>query len=1197
MAEPGAVVRFGVLGPLLVVDGSGAVRAVPAAKQRIVLVTLLLGGGMMVSAAGLSQALWDEYPPPNAPAVMRTYVTRLRNVLGPVGARIVRRPPGWAIELRGPEELDLTEVDVLWRAARAARDAGEWGRESALLDRALSVWRGEPLADVPSEALARREAGRLAELRLQLTEARIDAGLRLGKHGELIAELRRLASEYPLREHIWAQLMLACYLSGQQAAALEIYREARGMLAGELGVEPGRELQQMHQKILNADRGLTPGAATVMILPASDDRQQDRGAAVLSSARDGDRHAIASARLNQSADGAGPQRWTPPSAPGLTDDGSFAARLNACRRLAGLSQEELAERAGLSSGAVRSMERGRTRWPYPDSVRRLADALELRGEKRAEFIAAARRRLARATGSAVTAGRETGDARVVSAPSARASAYSGLGLDGASSLNGGSVPAVSRALLPIGLHGRQITRRDDRGGGSALAARRGGQGARPAREWLAAFQLPAAPADFTGRAAESRRLTGLLVGRNAGPGVPLVVVSGSPGAGKTSLALHVAHTVRARFGDGQLWVHLAGTSVRPRDPGEVLGEFLRALGAPGSAIPADLAGRTAYYRSWLAGRRVLVVADDAAGVSQVQPLLPGTARCAMVVTSRARLEGLDGAHLLPLDVMTAGDAVGVLAKIVGEDRIAAEPAAADQLVQACGGLPLALRITGAKLATRPSWPLSVMAAKLTGAQDRLGQLESAEASVRASIASSYRSLPERARRGFGLLALLGPVEVAEWALAAMLGEPQAAGVVAELERCSLLTAVGADATGEPRYRLHDLLREFAAERVACEPAADRDIALRRALEGWLQLARLADDRLPPEPFFPRPAAQLRPEIVPAAAAMRLTADPVAWFTAERVNLLAAVERACQAGWLDLAQQLASSQCAFWHGQDRYDDAESHWRLVAESAGRLGDQAVAAHASLRVAASLVRRGQAADALPILDSCIEAGGHDQEPAALALALYWRSICAVDLEDLESARSAAARGVAAARRAGSRAAEYMNLGILGISLAMLGRDDPAAEVGQKALAIATSLGVGAYELEALLSLAFTYNQTGRHQPAVPVCLRAIELSQELGDICGEGLAQGTLADAYHGLGQYKKAAATLHRALPVFRDHSARHFQAICLLKLGYAYQAIGSAQAADYLKQSLRIFRELRLPGKADRAQQALNHIVNTGSQAR
>lgn len=354
----------------------------------------------------------------------------------------------------------------------------------------------------------------------------------------------------------------------------------------------------------------------------------------------------------------------------MTDDvRSFAARLNACRRLAGLSQEELAERAGLSSGAVSNLERGRTRWPNPDSVRRLAGALGLRGARRAEFIAAAGRRLARATGRVVSAGPGAGGGRVISQPPAWLSAYSVLGLDGLSSLNGKSMPAVGAALLPAGLSGGQITRDGVRRGASPG----GGQGAGPAREWLAAFQLPAAPADYTGRVAECRRLTGMLAGGEGGPGVPLVVVSGLPGAGKTSLALLAAYTLRARFGDDQLWVHLAGTSARPRDPGEVLAEFLRVLGAPASVIPPDLAGRPTHYRSCLAGRRVLVVADDAVGVGQVQPLLPGTAGCAMVVTSRVRLEGLDGANLLPLDMMIAQDAVGLLAKIVGEDRVAAEP--------------------------------------------------------------------------------------------------------------------------------------------------------------------------------------------------------------------------------------------------------------------------------------------------------------------------------------------------------------------------------------------------------------------------------------------------------------------------------------------------------------------------------------------
>ena len=249
-------VRFGILGPLQVVAGA-EVRAVPAAKQRILLAALLLGAGRTVSAASLAEALWDASPPPNAAAVMRTYVMRLRRALGPVGGRIVGQPSGLAIELRGPGELDLIEVDCLGRAAWAAAEAEEWRRVSSLLTKALRLWRGDPLVDVPSPALARREAARFTELRLQLMESRIDADLRLGRHRELVADLRRLTAEHPLREHIRAQLMCACYHCGLQAEALQVYRDAREILVGELGVEPGPELREMHQRILAADPDLT----------------------------------------------------------------------------------------------------------------------------------------------------------------------------------------------------------------------------------------------------------------------------------------------------------------------------------------------------------------------------------------------------------------------------------------------------------------------------------------------------------------------------------------------------------------------------------------------------------------------------------------------------------------------------------------------------------------------------------------------------------------------------------------------------------------------------------------------------------------------------------------------------------------------------------------------------------------------------
>ena len=588
----------------------------------------------------------------------------------------------------------------------------------------------------------------------------------------------------------------------------------------------------------------------------------------------------------------------------MTDDvAEFGARLGACRWSAGLSQEELAERSGLSIRTVSNLERGHTRWPHPKSVHRLADALGLGGEARQEFIAAAERRLAHTNVMVAT----TTESRLFLADG-------GLVVDDANHASG------FLSALP----GEPVTRRAGRSAKQAGLADFSRESLAPAPAWLPVFQLPTAPGDFTGRLAECERIAGVLTAVQDRPGVPVVVVSGLPGSGKTSLALHAAHLVSEQFDDGQLWAHLDGTSDRPRDPAEVLGEFLEDLGVPVRQIPSGLFARAAWFRSRLAGRRVLVVADDAAAVAQVRPLLPGTAGCAMVVTSRSRLEGLDGAHLLPLEVMTAGDAVGMLARIVGEDRLAADPAAAGELVQACGGLPLALRITGAKLATRPSWPLPVMVGKITGAQSRLSVLESAELSVRASIASSYQLLPERHRRAFRLLALLGMADFAEWVVGALLGEADVAEVIRDLADQSLLAVAGADAAGEPRYRLHDLLRDFAAEHLAGEPAASRDAALQRALEGWLQLTRLADAALLPAPCFPPPDPWASPGVIPAAVAQRLTADPVAWFTAERVNLRAAVELACETGRLDLARQLASCQLAFQHDQDRYNDAEHQW---------------------------------------------------------------------------------------------------------------------------------------------------------------------------------------------------------------------------------------------------------------------------------
>src|ERR1039457_6167583 len=255
------------------------------------------------------------------------------------------------------------------------------------------------------------------------------------------------------------------------------------------------------------------------------------------------------------------------------------------------------------------------------------------------------------------------------------------------------------------------------------------------------FQLPPAVADFTGRSDQVAELQAMLAPGDDRAGVPVAVISGLPGAGKTALMVHAGHVMRPFFPDGQLWAQLDGASDRPRDPGDVLGELLRALGVHGSVIPAGAEERAALMRSRLADRRVLIVVDDAASAAQVRPLLPGTAGCAVMVTSRRQLADLAGARLLPLGPLTSGEATGLLGRIAGADRIAGRPAGAGELASprgqpgpagagdlapAGGQLPRAVRIAGAKLAARPSAPIAILARAVADERNRLDALQIGE---------------------------------------------------------------------------------------------------------------------------------------------------------------------------------------------------------------------------------------------------------------------------------------------------------------------------------------------------------------------------------------------------------------------------------------------------------------------------------------
>ncbi|MET9856282.1 BTAD domain-containing putative transcriptional regulator [Streptomyces sp. NPDC006450] len=347
-------------------------------------------------------------------------------------------------------------------------------------------------------------------------------------------------------------------------------------------------------------------------------------------------------------------------------------------------------------------------------------------------------------------------------------------------------------------------------------------------------QLPATVSDFTGRSSFVRDLGEILTGAE-GQVMAVSALAGIGGVGKTTLAVHVAHAARPHFPDGQLYVDLQGTEARPAEPEAVLGSFLRALGTPDASIPDSPAERAALYRSTLDGRRVLVLLDNARDAAQVRPLLPGTAGCAALVTSRVRMAGLAGAHLVDLDVMSPDEALQLFTRIVGAERVGAERQAALDVVGACGFLPLAIRIAASRLAARRTWTVSVLAAKLADERRRLDELQAGDLAVKATFELGYGQLEPAQQRAFRLLGLPDGPDISLAAAAAVLDRPEhdTEDLLEALVDCSLL-----ESAAPGRYRFHDLVRLYAracAERDEQPPNA-RDAALDRLLDFYLATA-------------------------------------------------------------------------------------------------------------------------------------------------------------------------------------------------------------------------------------------------------------------------------------------------------------------------------------------------------------------------
>jgi DNA-binding SARP family transcriptional activator/tetratricopeptide (TPR) repeat protein len=1045
---------FGVLGPLeIVVDGRKV--SVGSGRQRSLLATLLLHANKVVSFDELVEVVWGERGPVHPRAAVHTCVARLRKVLG--GVVVEGGVDGYRIVV-DEQAVDVYRFEAEVLVAGAAGD-----REAEVLGRALSLWRGEPLAGVQSDYLQRQEVPRLTERRLLVLERKLGLDVAEGRYAAAVAELQALTAEFPLREKFWALLVTALSGCGRQADALAAYSAVRHQLVDELGVEPGQDLRQAHQAVL----------------------------------------------------------------------------------------------------------------------------------------------------------------------------------------------AGSPARVPV------------------------------------ECQLPLDVDDFTGRDEE---LAQLLTGLASGKGVPVVVISGPPGMGKSALAVRAAHRLIGDYPDGQWFLRLKGASPGRRTPADLLAEMLRTAGADGASIPADVDARSTLLRSRLAGRKVLIVLDDAASVEQVAPLLPGRPGSAVIVTSRSDLAGLTvlyGGTRLALEPMSEQHAYDLLARIVGTPRCAADMAGTAQLAELCGRLPLALRIAAANLASRPGLAIGSYAADLrTG--DRLTQLAplgEIGVDVRSAFDSSYLALPRPERRAFRLLGLVSGGDIGVAGAAALFGGP------ADAARQSLDRLVAANLLEyhtEGRYRFHDLIRVYAGDRAAAdEPRQERDGAFRRLADWCLHGLHAAVRKCLASVYVSR-LDETAADIIPPD--FETDGEALRWLDLERTTYLAVIEQAAAAGpvrysWLladaarpDLLYTFRYSEwerttqlglnCARQAGDQRgealmvlgfgvltaltgrFGESAEYLTLCQDIARRIGESGIEAAAMTNMAAMYNEAHRPEEALRAAEAgrrLLSTGVEEAEgrltavfaqiaDARFTLGELWLSAEAwrtVGDRGMQS-RSPVAQLVSAVqlgriyretgdyrrsldnytRAMDSQVSQHVMINGIGPGLAALytetgrldlaydhavaarkkahdsvdnrdgadaclvlgliglraGRLAEALEHYQEALGMAVKSRIRSVEIEALTGMALASGQSR-------FAVHAVELARERGMRLLEAKASTALAQLMYDNGHMAEARATAESALGIHRESGARPAEAAALALIGRIQWAAGTS-SPDCWTEAVRIYEDIGSPLAAD-----------------
>ncbi|MFF4290808.1 ATP-binding protein [Streptomyces sp. NPDC001633] len=736
---------------------------------------------------------------------------------------------------------------------------------------------------------------------------------------------------------------------------------------------------------------------------------------------------------------------------------------------------------------------------------------------------------------------------------------------------------------------------------------------------LTAFAPPAPPAAlrtlprdvaaFTGREAELRRLLKAVDDKDA-QGVIVHTVDGMPGVGKTSLATHAAHLLADRYPDGQLFVrlHAHTPGQHPADPTEVLATLLAGLGINPQTLPEGLEARSAIWRDRMVAKRMVLVLDDAADRAQIEPLLPASSTCRVLITSRQRLIALEGAVPLPLETLQPEEATQLFIRLAHRSPNGPEYEAVSEAVRLCGYLPLAISLLASRLAHHPAWTIATFTREFAAAQDLLCELAAGDRAVAAAFDLSYRALPPARQRLFRRLGLHPGPDIDAYATAALadMPLPQARRQLNALYTDHLL-----DELAPGRYRLHDLLRVYARARAEGDPADDNAHATDRLLDYYQHAAEAADQHLAP----PTRSRTTTPGAVPVLApGLGTREQALTWMRAERPNVFACVAHATRHTMHGRVIHLAAAASAFLAQEGFGRQATALHEAAVTAARYTGDGLEEAHAlqnlfvarcaagEYRAAAEAVERALAlyralgdrlgeANALQnlgiarrltgdysaaaertqqALDHYRALGSREGEAIALQ-ALSW--IQQVVFQDHTAAADSAQQAVALHCALGNRRGAAHTLSALCVVRRMAGDLTEAAEAAEQALVLHRELGDQHGQARALNSLSRVRSVTGEYPAAARLAEESLGLYRALGDRHGEAEALQALACVKRAYGEHQAAADLAQQALDHYRALDFRHGEANALAALGQAQHLAGEHQtAADLFQRAQELFEE-------------------------